>query len=419
MDSTRMLTEKLTIARELSSLKPELDHLRAQASSHQSLLAEKLFLQRQLSTVHVELETEKRSTQRALAKENKLQAEDARLQSQIEILQADLGKERRERQRLELETQKLSTNSGNRVTMLESRLDAFRSKLKSTKEQLRESQASLRKAETSASLAASRVSAIQAPSWALTQRKRPAVQMDAGSMIGTPGDIPAAKRGRKTSALLGEKSTFSITPFLTRTASVAPESPPPIKENKDNGNVTQSINSPTTRNKAGYKSVKATSDSSKKADKTMPVLQGKKPDALNNGENGGVSSKPLTRLRPNTALTLELVMEEDNDDIDDVDSVPAKQTRTGVIVDDTINEGKEIKKKKRKLLGGVLGKTLFDEDDGDAVGGERGIMGGTRGIGMSARGGLNSTKFGARKALGASSGIFGAISPLKKDRQAT
>ncbi|KAK4695085.1 hypothetical protein P7C71_g2595, partial [Lecanoromycetidae sp. Uapishka_2] len=418
MDSTKLLTEKLTLARELSSLKPELDHLRSQASSHQSLLAEKLSLQRQLSTVQVELETEKRSTQRALAKESKSQAEDALLESQLESAQADLAKERRERQKVEREAQKTSAEAGNRVTTLESRLDAFRTKLKTTKEQLKETQLSLQKAEAPANAASVRASN-QAPSWALTQRKRPAVQLDADTMIGTPGDLPAPKRSRKTSTLPGEKSTFSITPFLNRTASVAPESPPSEKAAKDDRDDVEISDSPTANSKSKPGPARASSEPANDLDNPQPTIHAKAPMAPEITKAGKANPRAGPGRKTKTATTLELVTEEDNDEVGDSNVITTQRLNSINVTDGTINEGAEVKKKKRKLLGVGLGKTLFDEDDGDALKGERGIMGGVRGFGTLAKGGLGAAKFGPRKAIAGGKSTFGAISPLKKDRKGT
>jgi hypothetical protein len=70
-DVTKILTEKLTLAREVAVLKPEVESLRAQVSTQKEVLAEKLALQRQLSTVQVELENAQRSLERSAAKQAK------------------------------------------------------------------------------------------------------------------------------------------------------------------------------------------------------------------------------------------------------------------------------------------------------------------------------------------------------------
>ena len=420
MDSTKLLTEKLTLARELSSLKPELDHLRSQVASHQTLLAEKLSLQRQLSTVQVELETEKRSTQRVLAKEGKSQAEDAKLESRVESLRAELAKERRERQKIEREAQKVSAELENKNTTLESRLDAFRNKLKTTKEQLKEMQTALQRAEASAQAPSSRVvtSANPAVFLARNPRKRAAVEMDADTMIGTPGDLPVAKRNKKVSTLPGEKSTFSITPFLNRTASVAPESPASGHAGRDGEDNEEPADSPSAKSKPKAVPSAATSDSVDKLQSAKPTAQAKKPGILETVKAGKGNSRPPPARKRKAAPTLEQVAEKKNDENTSSTAEPPKPTTSKGVPDDTTNEGLEMKKKKRKLLGGGLGKTLFDEDDGDSLKGDRGLVGGVRGFGTLARGGLGGPKFGPRKAPGASSSGFGTISPLKKDRKA-
>lgn len=417
MDSTKLLTEKLTLARELSSLKPEVDHLRSQLASHQTLLAEKLSLQRQMSTVQVELETERRATQRTLAKEGKSQAEDAKLESRVESLQADLAKERRERQRIEFEAQKASTELENKNTALESRLDAFRNKLKSTKDQLKETQTALQKAETSANAASGRTVASLNPAMPVVRnpRKRAAVEMDADTMIGTPGDLPAAKRNKKSSTLPGEKSMFSVTPFLNRTVSVVPGSHASEIGEEEGGDNEELPTSPsrTSRTKAPVAS--ELRDKGKLASSTVPA---NKPGTLETAKASKAISRPLPGRKPKAAPILEKVAEEEHDKNQVPTAALIKPTASESVPDETINDGIEMKRKKRKLLGRGLGKTLFDEDEGEALKGDKGIIGGIRGFGTLARGGLGGTKFLPRTVLGASANGFGAISPLKKDRKA-
>ena len=416
MDSTKLLTEKLTLARELASLKPELDHLRSQVASHQTLLAEKLSLQRQLSTVQVELETEKRAAQRTLTKEGKSQAEDAKLELRVESLQADLAKERRERQRIECEAQKASTELENKNTALGSRLDAFRNKLKTNKEQLKETQTALQKAETSAIAASNRAAASANPAMSVVRnpRKRAAVEMDADTMIGTPGDLPAAKRN-KSSTLPGEKSMFSVTPFLNRTVSIVPGSPASEtgeREGEDNEEL------PTSPSRTGKTKVPVASELIGKGKSTSSTVPANKPGTLEIVKASKANSRPLPVRKPKAAPILEKVAEEDNDKNEGLAAAPIEPTASESVPDETVNEGIELKRKKRKFLGGGLGKTLFDEDEADVLKGDKGIVGGVRGFGTLARGGLGGTKLLPRTALGASRSGFGAISPLKKDRKA-
>lgn len=417
LDSTKLLTEKLTLARELSALKPEVDHLRSQAASHQSLLAEKLSLQRQLNIVQVELETEKRATQRALAKESKLQAEDAKLEFRLETLQADLAKERRERQKVEREAQKDSTETHNRITTLDSRLDAFRNKLKSTKEQLKEAQTSLQTAQASNHGKSNRASVSMKPTnLAGNPRKRAAAQIDGDTIIGTPGDLPAAKKSKYGPSLIGEKSTFSITPFFNRTASVAPESPPSDNAGGDDEDRVKESDrlSGNTNHKAALSG--AISDPLDMSDAMKPLVQAKKPTIVENSKTGKINSRAPPARKIKAAPTLELVAEE-NIESEESTTGMSEAAATKDFSNETFHGVLGTKRRKRKLLGGGPGKTLFDEDEGDALKGGPGLLGGVRGFGTLGKGGFGAPKFGLRKAIGPSVSTFGAISPLKKDRK--
>ena len=410
MDSTKLLTEKLTLARELSALKPELDYLRSQAAIHQSLLADKLSLQRQLSTVQVELTTEKRAAQRALAKEETLQVEDAKLQSRLESLQADLVKECRERQRVERDAKKGSTESENRITTLESRLDAFRNKLKLTKEQLKEAQVSIHSKSSHASTSVKPVTSLM-----VNPSKRGAAQMDVDTILGTPGDLPAAKKSKWGSTLVGEKSTFSITPFLNRTASVAPESPPPGKASgviEINKQGLDQISMNTSQKQA---SSKATSDLVGVSLTLTDKMRADKSGMLRKAEMGTINTKVPPARKTKAAGTLDQVAEENIENVrpDTNISEPAiKKTPSS----DVIHENFEMKRRKRKLLGG-LGKTLLDDDDEDAFKGDQGLILGVRGLGAPGNGRLRVPNVRPRQAAGCSESNFGAISPLKKDRR--
>lgn len=414
MDSTKLLTEKLTLARELSALKPEVDHLRSQAASHQSLLAEKLSLQRQLSTAQVDLETEKRAIQRALAKEGNLQAEDAKLESRLESLQADLAKERRERQKIEREAHGESTEAKNRITTLESRLDAFRNKLKSTKEQLKEVQTATLTAQASnhGKFNAASASVNSTTSLAGNPSKRAITQIDADTILGTPGDLPAAKKSKRRSTVIGEKSTFSITPFLNRTASVAPESPPLENASGDDEGYVKESDSLSGNTKQKAVSLDAMSDLLDKSDTTRKGLQANIRCILEHAKTGKKNSRAPPARKTKAAPTLEQVTEEENNETGGSTKSMDEPAATKFSSNETFDGGLEMKRRKRKLLRGGLGKTLFDEDEGDALKEDR-LLGGGRGFGTLGKGGLGARKFGPRKAISP----FGAISPLKRDRK--
>ena len=366
----------------------------------------------------MELETEKRSTQKALAKESRLKLEDARLEKQIESLQVDLAEERRQRHMVECEAQKASTEAENRKITLESRLDAFRSKLETTKEQLKRAQEVQNVPQTANSARVSRGStSIDPTTLVKNPRKRVAVQMDADTMIGTPGDLPTAKKTR-TSALPGEKSTFSITPFLNRTMSVAPESPPSDEGIRDGRDGVEIRNRLSAANNQKAPTSEPISASVNETGPTRPIARAKRPGAPPKARIGKVASRALPARQTKAPPSLEQVVEEDHDETGSSPGSLTEPTASKNVIDDTISEGIETKRRKRKLLGGGLGKTLFDEDELDVANGGQSLLG-TRAFGPLARGGLGGQKAGPRKTIGSSLNTLSAtISPLKRNHKA-
>lgn len=100
-DSNKILSEKLALSREVSSLRPEVEHLRAQVDSNQGLLSEKLSLQRQLSTLQVELENEKRTSARTISKQGRKMEQDDGLRSELEEVRRELASEKKDRMQAE------------------------------------------------------------------------------------------------------------------------------------------------------------------------------------------------------------------------------------------------------------------------------------------------------------------------------
>lgn len=424
-DSTKLLTEKLSLARELTTLKPELEHLRSQASYQQTVLAEKLALQRQVSTLEVELETEKRASKRASHKEKESNNENE-LQREVEELRKELSREKREKEK----AQKAGDNGSNewesRKAVLESKIEQLRTKLRESKEQVKELQSDLGQAQAAVKKASSTTTDSEDP--IKTSRKRTAIQMSTDSMIGTPNGVAVrgkrlmSKSGKADQTLLGEKSTFSITPYLNRTLNVAPETPKHGPEPDDidereveiNGGKA-AIDQPVLV--AEKESTRDSSDASKL--EIVQSKQKKKPKEkaiLTDAKNGTTNTKaPQKKLR--MIGTLEKVTEEEVDENVEPTSTaaPLASTKPSLHIPAIAVNAAEPKKKKRKLLG--VAKTLFDEDDGEATKRpSKVILGPARSL---AKGHHIGNKGGLPSGLGGSTGAFGAFSPLKKDKRGT
>ena len=407
LDSTKLLTEKLALSRELSSLRPEIDHLRSQAVSNQALLADKLSLEYRIGTLQVELDNEKKATQRVLAREDKARNGDAEIEGQLEVLRVDINRERREKQKLERQAQQISSTWEAQKMALESRMDSLKNKLKTTKDALKETQQELQKARSTAGPAADqRAASAMAKSAAPYPRKRTALQMLSDSAIGTPGDPVNGKRSNRSSTLPGDKSTFSITPYLNRTASLAPNSPAAAvalaPKPATNGDIADSArdaavtvaeqdNTPAIEER---RYDKAAAFSIAKASKTNAKVDG--------GQN-----------KPKTAAILEKVAEEEHDENGEVLEDQFKNLGCA-LEDQSILGGAEAKRKKRKLLGG-LSRTLFDDDDREPFK----SASETRAFGSLSKGTLLGSK--SRPMLAASSASnngFGVFSPLKRNIRA-
>lgn len=220
-DSNKVLQEKLALSRKLDQIQPELEHLQSQLENHRAIVAQKQDLERQLSSVEVELENEKRSKQRIQSKsqdndEWKEKFEEAK--RELEKLKKEHSRELRE--------------ARGEYEMLEGRVEDTRTKLKKTQADLKDTRAELAscRAELEEARQITANSKSNKKDATIKEQhvgKRRAHDMSMEDIsIGTPGPDeatlrrPFKKRGAER-ALVGEKSTFSITPFLNRTKNVS------------------------------------------------------------------------------------------------------------------------------------------------------------------------------------------------------
>ena len=371
---------------------PELEHLRSQAASNQNILSEKLALQREVSSLQVELETEKRAIQRMKAKDNKSNEEDGKAQSQLEELRRELAKERKDSQKIQRDLQKQIAEVEGQKGTLEGKLGMFRDTLRATKTQLKETREELEKAQLAAK-AASRSSfdEARAPKPA-NPRKRNVARFDPDATIGTPGESHAAKRARFSVTAPGEKSTFSITPFLNKTTSIL-------------------MDTPDSTYKDGEKEAEAESSPvpASRVTTAVAVSAALKPKSGKPGSVDKEKPKPLqekTNPRANTAVgparkamsktSLPKVTEEADEENEGTENL----TKTSLHLNPT--------KKKQKILGGRAKSTLFDEDEAEQPKPRaRTLLSGARSTALRA-GALSLT---------AKPRTLAEFSPLKKDRK--
>ena len=380
------LAEKVGLDCEVTSLRSELQSLKSQAASHSIELAEKLALERNLSSLQQDLENLKRSTQVAEATQKISQLEDERLQNKLRSLQAEIEEERCQRLRTEELFQKASSDWESKKTTLESRSNTFRNKLRITMEQLKACQTELHNVQASRpSEPGPLAGGPGRKGLAKASLKRDFVpQPDADSMIGTPGDMPAAKKTKRGFTLPGDKSTFSITPYLNRASSVALESPG--SETDHNTGLRQKQQSYDHLDDQGEPD-----DAVVFAKSTAQNAQSKTRVIGNRGKSSTKASlMRMSRRSPSLEDVSEL--EENQNDpllVDKPKHTVAdalKRPKDSSLLHETVRKGIEVQKRKRKVLTGRIRESVIEDARNSALGGGR-------------------------------TGNFGTISPLKAKRK--
>ncbi|GIZ48838.1 hypothetical protein CKM354_001188400 [Cercospora kikuchii] len=395
-------------------------------------------LEEQLESLQEELTNEKKRSAKALKQAGATATATAENDEQLEELRAELAKEKKERAKAEKAAEKQLAEIEAQRTTLDEKLGQFRTKLRSTKEKLKETESEL---EAARERAASAATAPQVKKTTANNRKRNAAALDVdATTLGTPGDGPTAKRGRRAPAV-GEKSSFSITPFLNRTASIAPESDHEEDSDDDAPNgkeIDVPIASPTAL-AATTKQKKlplAQADSNVKVKKAAPrqrkqkaaapmldIVTEEPEDVHSQGQENDAAS------RPTAAKTIKTKTHDGDDPEKPTDAATKKkQKKRKSLVDfETFNKpeaAKKVQSKKNRKLGG-LGKTLFDEEEeatapakalpGRMVLGGRGF--GALGAGTKKAGGfLGASKIGSSILLTAQDGSGFQFSPLKRRR---
>lgn len=204
------------MSRDLSEMRSEIECLKTQNSTLRAGNADKHGIERQLNSLEVQLENERHAHERTRAKGAQQEATITSLSSRIQELQSELAKETRATQHHERERRQQNTEWDNQRTVLEGKIEVLRKQLRSTKDKLQEAQNELqhkrdnvRGSEGDVAESRSRVVPLQRPG--------PNADYHTGITIATPGAVRVQEKAKRQLALPGDKSAFSITPFLNRT----------------------------------------------------------------------------------------------------------------------------------------------------------------------------------------------------------
>lgn len=405
-DATKLLSEKLALARELNILRPELEHLQSQTSTQQKLLSKKLALEREVSSLQVELDTEKRTVHRIKAQGKSTASDEATTTAEIEELKKELARVKKEAQKSDRENRKKTAEWEGEKDHLEEKLEAYKNKLRGIKDQLSEAQSEIERLQAAKMAQSAEMTKIRLNGGAAANpRKRNVARFDPDMTIGTPGNGGPAAKKQRFSVNPGDKSTFSMTPFLNRTLSSLPESP------------TAEENEPQ-KKKQRLKVGKGRADGDTK-DTTAAVLNAKaaipkaeKPSAAKApGQKKDQSTQPLketTNAKANTTMKkpqLEKLMEEGSDADSDQER-DETNGNTENVTGSTTQHTSETTTKTNRLF--PKRTNIFDEEDGVSAPKVRNLGGGSGTLG---RLNLKAKPNGKAK-------VLAEFSPLKKDRRA-
>lgn len=403
-------------------------------------------LRQQISDLEKKLSVEQRAAQKAKRSQDSGDREaQTDLQDKVEELEKQLVSEKREAERAQKANEKEVAAARDQIEMLTQRVEEFKGKLRETRAELKEARAELTQARTTTTSVP--IKNDDEPKKALSKtkagKKRHANEISVDEMmLDTPGNTegrvkrPLKKRGIDFTTV-GEKSTFSITPFLnksntinvTETIEEEVEEPSILEGKGDSAVPIIEPEAETTEDipvaerpaaKSVAKALKATKPKPPTANQKKARGRPKAQALTESSPNRIVAAAPKSKS-PNKPSTLEKVIEEQEETGQENAPTNKKAASAATSSEDTSNASSEFpepKKKKRKLLGASNKGTLFDKDEDAGEADAPGTTAATvatkrKPIGLKA----SSTRKGPVSAL--ARGAFGgkAFSPLKKDRR--
>ncbi|KAJ5558139.1 hypothetical protein N7535_008355 [Penicillium sp. DV-2018c] len=216
-----LLAEKVHLSREMLTLQTEIQRLKA--SLHQSSIAEKHEVERQINSLEVQFDNERHAHERTRAKGSHQAAEIARLSARVEELQNQLAAEMRAKQQQERDFHHQNSAWTHQRTTLEGNINSLKQRLRSTEDKLQEVQTEIQQRRGLKQHAGNQ-NDFESSSRAVPLQ-RPGPSGHANVTIATPGAVRVQERPKKDSAMPGDKSAFSITPFLNRKGGAPSDSP--------------------------------------------------------------------------------------------------------------------------------------------------------------------------------------------------
>ncbi|KAI1389930.1 uncharacterized protein F4822DRAFT_218825 [Hypoxylon trugodes] len=360
---------------------------------------------------------------------------DDELRSQIDELKCNLGSQKKENAKIRKEGQAAVIEASTRNDQLEKKVEKLKTKLRETQEELKQCQIDLRKAQQSRhSTSSDDTTKINGRSQVF--RKRKGHDTAPGDFTQIEIQTPGADNHTKTRnvfkkqepTLVGEKSAFSITPFLNRTKSIMEDTP---KTNEEASNTsdpaapdaTEPVEPTTTTvplapaGEVPEKEPTPPAPEEKEKSKPGPKSRGRPKKVLGEAPSAKKNAQPVPKKSLKTKTSLEKVVEETKDDNQENQREPAEPAEKTTTVKFNFNlpqdeslssaNGELPKKKKRKVLGST--KTLFDDEEGEAPPARKPAK-----IQLGAKRTIGKAPLGVKRNAFAGSATF---SPLKRERR--
>ncbi len=399
-----------------------------------------------------ELQEMTRASQKAQKKQASKEVENE-LRALLEEAQADLETQKKETEKVQQENQTAMSEVETQNEQLEKKVEKFKVKVREVQEQLKQCQSDLRKAQQA------RISTTEETQTKMVAgpqgfRKRKAHDMSADDFTHITIETPSAEeatRGRRAAVkkraveptVVGEKSTFSITPFLNRNKAGSEDTPEHNDDEMINDSILGTQHSAKTLELPGIAPEEDPAEATDSESAAPAVEEDDKPkfkrgrpkkaplDAPSARKNAQPAMKKTVKIsKPSLKKASKEAPEADSNQesqpkAKEAGAEPAPEKTATVKFNLALSQEEESKtasghgraeppkKKKRKVLGST--KTLFDEDDGEAPAPAVVPVRKTGKVQLGGARALSKAPLGVKRAAFASAAS--TFSPLKRERR--
>lgn len=350
-------------------------------------------LRQQIKDLEKKLVEAQRAAPKSKRQDSNDGAEQTELKGKLKQLEQDLETERRETERAQKTNEKEAAAARDHIEMLTQRLEEFKTKLRETRAELKELRVGMTQARTTTTTVPIRNA--EEPKKPLSRTKgagkRRANEVTVDEMMldspdyedGKTKRVAQAKkkRGAYDITTVGEKSTFSITPFLEKSNTISlgetieEVEEPSVLDGK--GNAAVPIVEPEAEEEADIpvpdKQPMRSVAKALKATKTKPA------SAEQKKARGKLKAQALTEISPNIDIAANAAPLDD--EVVEATQKPTQQNGPAAKAStstkpssaatqsaETTSAGVNVpepKKKKRKVLGTGNKGTIFDDDEDD------------------------------------------------------